>query len=77
MPPSVPVPMLSMTPRSEASSGVPMGAKMSLPSWLRPPERGAPKVLENVCGSATGKTKPVMTISLPASKTCSGEVRGA
>jgi hypothetical protein len=46
------------TPDSTATSGVPPGASMSTPSWLRPPDRGAPQVSANDLGPATGHTIP-------------------
>ena len=43
VPPRVPVPTLSMTPRSAATSGVQRGAKMSAPSWAPPAGSGRPE----------------------------------
>ena len=43
-------------PAVTATSGVPLAAIMSTPSWVRPPERGAPQVSVKAWGPATGHT---------------------
>src|SRR5581483_670107 len=43
------------TPLTLATTGVPLGARMSLPWCDRPPGRGWPQSLENECGPCTGQ----------------------
>ena len=65
------MPTLTMTPRSQANSGVPEAAMMSVPWWRCsnpvPVIRGARNESTKLCGSPTGKTKPATEMALPAS----------
>ena len=54
--------------------GVPLSAKMSMPSCLRPPERGAPKVSTSFAPE-TGCTEPETTLVATA-PVCPGPAAG-